>query len=82
MTVIRHEINRGLAAARNTGIRAATAPVVAFLDDDCEPEPEWARELLDAYDDGVIGVGGDIVPCGPEGFMLDYLRRNNPAAAA
>jgi glycosyltransferase involved in cell wall biosynthesis len=78
VTVIRHEVNRGLAAARNTGIAAATAPVVAFLDDDCEPEPEWARELLDAYEDGVIGVGGDIVPCGPEGFMLGYLRRNNP----
>jgi len=78
VTVIRHEVNRGLAAARNTGIGAATAPVVAFLDDDCEPEPEWARELLDAYEDGVIGVGGDVVPCGPEGFMLGYLRRNNP----
>ena len=78
VTVIRHEVNRGLAAARNTGIAAATAPVVAFLDDDCEPEPEWARELLDAYEDGVIGVGGDIVPCGPEGFMLGNLRRNNP----
>lgn len=76
--VIRHEVNRGLAAARNTGIAAATAPVVAFLDDDCEPEPEWARELLDAYEDGVIGVGGSIVSCGPEGFMLGYLQRNNP----
>lgn len=78
VTVIRHKVNRGLAAARNTGIAAATAPVVAFLDDDCEPEPGWARQLLDAYADGVIGVGGDIVPCGPEGLMLGYLRRNNP----
>lgn len=78
MTVISHETNRGLAAARNTGIRAASAPIVAFLDDDCEPEPEWARELLDAYEDGVIGVGGDVVPYAPEGFMLGYLRRNNP----
>jgi glycosyltransferase involved in cell wall biosynthesis len=78
VTVIRHETNRGASAARNTGIRAATAPVVAFLDDDCEPEPEWARELLDAYEDGVIGVGGSIVPCAPAGFMLGYLQRNNP----
>jgi hypothetical protein len=52
--------------------------VVAFLDDDCEPEPAWARALLDAYADGVIGVGGSIVPAGPDGFMLGYLRRNNP----
>lgn len=78
VTVIRHENNRGLAAARNTGVAAATAPVVAFLDDDCEPEPGWARGLLDAYADGVIGVGGSIVVCGPAGFMLGYLRRNNP----
>jgi glycosyltransferase involved in cell wall biosynthesis len=78
VTVVRHEINRGASAARNTGIRAATAPVVAFLDDDCEPEPEWARELLDAYEDGVIGVGGPLIPNAPAGFMLGFLRRNNP----
>ena len=78
VTVFRHETNRGLSGARNTGIRAATAPVVAFLDDDCEPEPEWARELLDAYADGVTGVGGPAVPNAPEGFMLGFLRRNNP----
>jgi len=78
VTVIRHETNQGLAAARNTGVRAATAPVVAFLDDDCEPEPEWARELLAAYDAGAVGVGGSVVPCAPAGFMLGYLQRNNP----
>lgn len=78
VAVLRHETNRGLSAARNTGIRAAVAPIVAFLDDDCEPEPEWARELVDAYEEGVIGVGGPIVPIAPEGFMLNFLQRNNP----
>lgn len=78
VTVIRHAVNRGLAAARNTGVQAASAQIVAFLDDDCEPEPEWARELLDAYEDDVIGIGGDIVPCAPDGFMLGFLQRNNP----
>jgi len=78
VTVIRHEVNRGLAAARNTGVKAATAPIVAFLDDDCEPEPEWARELADAYEDGVVGVGGTVVPCAPDGYILGYLQRNNP----
>lgn len=77
-TVIRHEVNRGLAAARNTGVRAASAQIVAFLDDDCEPDRVWARELLDAYTDGVIGVGGDVVPSAPDGFMLGFLQRNNP----
>src|ERR1700761_1868908 len=56
--VIRHPVNRGLAAARNSGIRAASASLVAFVDDDCEPEPEWAERLVAAYSEGVIGVGG------------------------
>ncbi|MBX3144440.1 MAG: glycosyltransferase [Trueperaceae bacterium] len=34
ITYIEHDRNRGGSAARNTGIRAATAPFVAFLDDD------------------------------------------------
>lgn len=80
VTVLRHKVNRGLSAARNTGIRAATAPIVAFLDDDCDPEPEWARELVDAYEEGVIGVGGPVIPVAPEGFMLGFLQRNNPLA--
>jgi glycosyltransferase involved in cell wall biosynthesis len=34
--VIRHDRNRGIAAARNTGLRAATQPWVALLDHDDE----------------------------------------------
>ncbi|MEA2352273.1 MAG: mycofactocin glycosyltransferase, partial [Thermoleophilaceae bacterium] len=39
--VVRHERSRGPAAARNSGWRAASAPLVAFTDDDCRPEPGW-----------------------------------------
>jgi glycosyltransferase involved in cell wall biosynthesis len=77
-TVVRHERNRGLAAARNSGLDVASAPVVAFLDDDCEPEPKWAEQLLSGYEEGVAGVGGSIMPKAPSGFMLGYLRRHNP----
>jgi GT2 family glycosyltransferase len=77
--VVRHATNLGLAAARNSGLGAATAPVVAFLDDSCEPEPQWAEQLLVGYEKGVIAVGGPILPGGREGFMLGYLERNNPA---
>jgi glycosyltransferase involved in cell wall biosynthesis len=77
-TVIRHSTNRGLAAARNSGLAAATAPVVAFLDDDCEPDQVWAEQLLASYEPGVIGVGGPIVPAGRQGMVLRYLERNNP----
>jgi glycosyltransferase EpsH len=32
--VVRHPVNRGLSAARNTGIKAATAPWILFVDSD------------------------------------------------
>lgn len=76
--VVRHVTNRGLAAARNSGLNMTGAPIVAFLDDDCEPEPQWAERLLAGYEDGVIGVGGRVIPAAPDGFMLGYLRRHNP----
>ena len=43
---LRHQSPRGPAAARNTGWRAARAPLVAFTDDDCRPEPAWLETGL------------------------------------
>src|SRR5690242_13469457 len=33
---------------RNAGWREASAPLIAFVDDDCRPEPTWLERLLDA----------------------------------
>jgi cellulose synthase/poly-beta-1,6-N-acetylglucosamine synthase-like glycosyltransferase len=32
---------------RNVGWRAAQAPLIAFTDDDCRPEPDWLERLVD-----------------------------------
>jgi glycosyltransferase involved in cell wall biosynthesis len=76
--VLRHPANRGQAAARNTGIAVARAPIVATLDDDCEPEPEWAERLLEGFRDGVVGVGGTATPAPGDRYFDGYLERNNP----
>lgn len=38
----------GPAAARNLGARAASGSVICFVDDDCEPGPNWAERLAGA----------------------------------
>jgi glycosyltransferase involved in cell wall biosynthesis len=48
LRVLRHDRNRGAAAARNTGWRAARGERVLFTDDDCVPEPDWAATLAAA----------------------------------
>jgi glycosyltransferase involved in cell wall biosynthesis len=44
-----YQPNAGLAAARNTGIRASGDEYVAFLDDDDEWEPDKIEQQLDAF---------------------------------
>jgi len=64
VTFVRHSENRGLAAARNTGIDASSGKYVAFLDDDDEWEPRKtarqvsrAEQLLPGRDLGVVYCG-------------------------
>jgi glucosyl-dolichyl phosphate glucuronosyltransferase len=53
----------GLAGCRNTGARAATGSVVAFVDDDAVAESDWLERLAEAYmDENVVAVGGAVIP--------------------
>ncbi|RBQ17588.1 hypothetical protein DP939_24840 [Spongiactinospora rosea] len=51
VTVLAHEGTRGSAAARNRALAAARGDVVAFLDDETAPDPDWTERLLEAYAD-------------------------------
>jgi GT2 family glycosyltransferase len=42
----RHRLTRGPGGGRNTGWRLARAPLIAFTDDDCRPEPGWLSAAL------------------------------------
>ncbi len=41
--------NRGLSAARNTGMEAAAGEIVAYIDDDAYPDPHWLQFLAAAF---------------------------------
>ncbi len=46
--LVRNDRSQGAGAARNRGVRAARAPVLAFTDSDCFPAPEWLAHGLEA----------------------------------
>ncbi len=54
----------GLARARNAGLRATDADVVAFTDDDCEPETGWAAAVRTSFDARTAFVLGRVVALG------------------
>src|SRR4029078_3504420 len=57
----------GASGARNAGVAAAGGEVIAFLDDDARPEPDWVERLLSAYAAWqVLAVGGVPRPVWPD----------------
>jgi O-antigen biosynthesis protein len=53
----------GLSVARNEGLRAATGSLVAYLDSDAYPSPEWLYYLVLGFDRRTVGgVGGPNIP--------------------
>ncbi|MGN6170012.1 MAG: glycosyltransferase [Solirubrobacteraceae bacterium] len=55
--------NRGLAAARNAGLEWATGEILAYLDDDAVPDPDWLSHIAAALDDRrYAAAGGPNVP--------------------
>lgn len=51
-----YEVFPGAARARNTGARACTTDIVAYVDDDAVPAPSWLGALVREFEDPHVGV--------------------------
>jgi glycosyltransferase involved in cell wall biosynthesis len=71
---------RGVAWARNEGIRRAKGDLIAFTDDDCVPGPQWLATLINAMDRyNADGAGGNLRESDPLLRAIQLGRRAKPA---
>ena len=58
------ERTQGVSHARNAGIAAATAPIVAFFDDDVHVTPEWIATIRRTFQEraDIDCIGGKVLP--------------------
>ena len=73
-----HAPRPGVATARNAGLAATRAPLIAFLDDDEAASPGWLTALLKAQEGtGADAVFGPITGRAPEAeaWLKPYLER-------
>jgi GT2 family glycosyltransferase len=57
VTPVKRTSRGGPGGARNTGWRAAQAPLIAFTDDDCTPEPTWLSSMYAALQEADLAQG-------------------------
>jgi glycosyltransferase involved in cell wall biosynthesis len=71
-TLVRHDRNRGVAAAIQTGLHCATADVVCSMDCDCTYDPHDLGRMIPLLTDGVDVVTAS--PYHPQGSVKNVSR--------
>lgn len=56
-----HFAEPNICRARNHAIRVAGGEIIAFIDDDAVPEPDWAQELVQPFSDPDVATAGGTV---------------------
>ncbi len=82
------QTNGGPARARNTGAKCAAGPLLAFVDDDCEPSPGWLAAVQARFEQCPDrAIGGRTVNALPGNayssasqLVVDYLYEHHAAA--
>ena len=81
VTVLRHDVNQGPAAARMTGLATVTTPLVAFVDADCAPADGWLEPLIAHFDDDRVALAAPrIVTAATPRRQRRSLATRRPAA--
>ncbi len=74
-----------IAEAKALGVRAASAPIVAFTEEHAFPEPRWAASLIERHREAHAVVGPEMVNPNPESpmswanFVVEYGPWISPA---
>lgn len=78
LLVLKDLTRRGVAWARNEGIRQARGDLIAMTDDDCIPSPDWLERLINALDKyDAAGAGG---PLEETDRLLFHIRKRYPSS--
>jgi GT2 family glycosyltransferase len=75
VTLVKHPENKGLAAARNTAMRAARNELVASIDADVVADPAWIATLLPHLDESKVAGAGGLLVEGVQNNLADRWRR-------
>ena len=80
--LVRREVTGGPAAARNSGWRAASTELIAFLDADCVARPGWLEPLVAHFGDPAVGATAPRItafaPPGSPELLARYERIRSP----
>lgn len=75
--ILRHDSNRGLAASRNTALAACQTRLIAALDSDVVPEPDWLEHMLAAMNSSrLAGVGGRLLEASQDTIADQWRARH------
>jgi O-antigen biosynthesis protein len=70
--------NQGLSNARNTGMYNAKGEIIAYIDDDAYPDPQWLLYLAYGYaNSDIAGLGGPNIAPQENGFIAKCVA-NSP----
>jgi hypothetical protein len=80
VTLVQAEQHDSTGELRVLGVQAAAAPVTAFAEDHCFPEPKWAEALYNAHQQQWAVVGPNMMNANPDSDVswADFLSNFGP----